>query len=218
MGIHSEGYSILAFLFFFVLLPLNLAVFLWAPFVVSYPLMVGSFLLMLFVLQFFRNPHRKPPEGDELLVSPADGKVVVIEQIFEQEYFGEERLQVSIFMGPTDVHLNRVPMAGKLVYYQYHPGQYLAAYNPKSSELNEQNTIVIEGEKLGKIGLRQIAGVVARRIQFYHKQGAQLTKGEELGFIRFGSRMDVLLPKDFNLNVQMGDQVYGGESIIAQKA
>ncbi|PSR05843.1 MAG: phosphatidylserine decarboxylase family protein [Bacteroidetes bacterium SW_10_40_5] len=217
MGIHPEGYSILAFLFFFVLLPLNLAVLLWAPFFVSYPLMIVSFLLMLFVLQFFRNPQRKPPEGYELLVSPADGKVVVIEQVFEQEYFGQERLQVSIFMSPTDVHLNRVPMTGKLVYYQYHPGQYLAAYNPKSSELNEQNTIVIEGEKLGKIILRQIAGVVARRIQFYHNQGAQLTKGEELGFIRFGSRMDVLLPKNFNLNVQLGDQVYGGESIIAQK-
>lgn len=218
MRIHPEGYGILAFLFFFILLPLNLAVLLWAPLMVFYPLLVASVILIVFVLQFFRSPHRTPPKGDNVLVSPADGKVVVVEQVFEQEYFNDERLQVSIFMGPTDVHLNRVPMTGTLVYYQYHPGQYLAAYKPKSSELNEQNTIVIDSEKMDQILFRQIAGVVARRIQFYHRQGAQLTKGEEMGFIRFGSRMDVFLPKDFHLNVQIGDQVYGGESIIAQKA
>lgn len=215
MQIHREGHTLLILLAL-VLLGINGLLY-WLE-VQSWLLLGSSFasiLLWGFFIQFFRSPIRKVPETPDSILSPADGKVVVIERVYEKEYFGDERIQVSIFMSPFDVHLNRVPVSGKLIYYRYHPGKYLAAYKPKSSEENEQNTIVLHNEQLGTILMRQIAGLVARRIRFYHKEGAALEKGDELGFIKFGSRMDVLLPVDARLNVNIGDQVYGGKSVLA---
>ena len=215
MRIHPEGKNFLVFaglaavtliVIFYVLLVF------WLFAVLS----VGALLLFLFFLQFFRHPYRLTPAGENIIVSPADGKVVVKEQVNEPEYLKEERTQISIFMAPFDVHVNRVPVSGVLEYYRYHPGKYLAAYNPKSSELNEMNSIGIANKKLGKFFFRQIAGVVARRICFYPKEGDYLKKGYEMGFIKFGSRMDLFVPLDYKINVEIGDQVYGGETVIAK--
>ncbi len=215
MRIHSEG-RIFVLSLGVVLLLVNGLIFLFFSsglLSVSLPL---SLILLAFFLQFFRNPKRTLPSDPKGIVSPADGKVVVKEQVFEDEFLHEKSIQVSIFMSPWDVHLNKVPISGKLSYYRYHPGKYWAAYQPKSSELNERNSIGIENTHLGKFLFRQIAGVVARRIKFYHQKGDYLEKGDELGFIKFGSRMDLFIPLDFSIKVELGDQVYGGETLIAK--
>lgn len=216
MHIHKEGYSTLII----VGLVCSLIIFLALRSASTTALVFGGLALFffLFILQFFRVPQRKTPPEPQTFVSPADGKVVVIERVFEEEYFKDERLQVSIFMSPFDVHLNRVPLDGQLIYYKYHPGKFLVAWEPKSSELNERNTIVIETPEYGSILLRQIAGAVARRIRFFHHVGDVLNKGDELGFIKFGSRMDIFLPLDTELKVELGQQLYAGESIIAASA
>lgn len=215
MHIHREGHIFL-FLLAIFLLGVN-GVLYW--FALKWWVILGTSIASIglwgFFIQFFRNPSRRVPEDANAIISPADGKVVVIERVMEQEYLNEERIQVSIFMSPFDVHLNRTPVSGKLVYYRYHPGQYWAAYKSKASKENEQNTIVIHNPFTGILLLRQIAGMVARRIKFYHKEGDSLDKGEEMGFIKFGSRMDILLPVNVGLNIKLGDQVYGGESVIA---
>lgn len=213
MRIHPEGWRILGVLagglailtgVIWTLLPAWLATLLSG----------GVLILLLFVIQFFRDPNRNVPPGENAILAPADGKVVVDETVYEGEYLEDNCRQVSIFMGPFDVHLNRWPVDGRLVYYQYHPGQYLAAYNPKSSALNEQNTIGIEA-KHGTLAMKQIAGVMARRIRFYLEKGRSYNKGEPLGFIRFGSRMDIFLPLDVELTVSINQQVYGGKTIMA---
>lgn len=175
-----------------------------------------SALLLITILQFFRSPTRGfiPKESD--IISPADGTVVVIEEVEETEYFKDKRLQVSVFMSPVNVHLNRYPISGLLKYYKYHPGLYLVAWHPKSSTENERTTIVVENEKGESILYRQIAGAMARRIVFFGKEGDQVTQTDECGFIKFGSRVDLLLPLNIKLNVKLNEKVKGGITTIAQ--
>ena len=173
--------------------------------------------LVIFILiaQFFRNPVRTIERFDNQIVyAPADGKIVVIEPVFESEYFKEERIQVSIFMSPLNVHVNRNPIGGKINYYRYHPGEFLVAWHPKSSTENERTTIVF-GEGKNALLVRQIAGAVARRICCYVNVGQEVKQGEDFGFIKFGSRVDLFLPMDANINVQMGEVSIGNKTIIA---
>ena len=149
-------------------------------------------------------------------MSPVDGKVVVIEEVFEKEYFNEKRLQVSVFMSPINVHVTRYPIGGKVVFSKYHPGKYLVAWHPKASEENERTTVVVENETYGKVLYRQIAGALAKRIVNYAKENNQVIQGADSGFIKFGSRVDLFLPLDTNIKVKLNQQVRGGESIIAE--
>lgn len=179
-------------------------------------LLIANFILFLFILSFFRNPKRLIPESSENLVyAPADGKVVVIEEANEPEFFGEKKLQISIFMSPLNVHVNRSPLSGNVEYYKYHSGKYLAAWNPKSSTENERCSIVIDAPK-GKILVKQIAGALARRIVNYSNIGTKLKQGEEFGFIKFGSRVDIFLPLGTKVNVEMNQMVKGNLDVIAQ--
>lgn len=173
----------------------------------------GLFFIM--ILQFFRSPARKTQVDDNHIISPADGKIVAIEKIFEDEYLHEERLQLSIFMSPVNVHVNWYPSSGSISYYKYHPGKYLVAWHPKSSTDNERATIVIKHHEHGEILVRQIAGALARRIVTYSTTGENIRQGSEMGFIKFGSRLDVLLPVDAEVKIKLGDSVRGGESILA---
>lgn len=176
----------------------------------------AAIALFVFILQFFRNPSREvTPNFDEIL-APADGKVVVVEEVEEPEYFKDRRIQVSIFMSPLDVHVTRYAASGTIEYSKYHPGKYLVAWHPKSSTLNERTTVVIKTPKFGEIGYRQIAGAVARRIVNYAVKGEQVTQGDDAGFIKFGSRIDLLLPLESKITVKIGQKVIGGRSVIAE--
>jgi phosphatidylserine decarboxylase len=172
-------------------------------------------LFLILVLQFFRNPKRHTHVNDHHILSPVDGKVVVIEEVFENEYLNEKCLQVSIFMSPINVHVTRYPSSGKILYSKYHPGKYLVAWHPKSSEENERTTVVIENNIFGKILYRQIAGALARRIVNYAKENIQVKQGADSGFIKFGSRVDVFLPLQSKIDVKLNQKVRGGETIIA---
>lgn len=176
---------------------------------------IASVAILILVLQFFRNPKRVTPINENHIISPVDGKVVVIEEVFEKEYFKDKRLQVSIFMSPLNVHVTRNPISGKVVFSKYHPGKYLVAWHPKSSELNERTTVVVENNTVGKILYRQIAGAVARRIVNYAKVDDQVVQGTDAGFIKFGSRVDLFLPLGTPINVQMDQIVKGGVECIA---
>jgi len=169
-----------------------------------------------FFAWFFRNPERTIPQAINQVISPADGKIVAIERVQENEYFKDERLKVSIYMSALNVHLNRIPMTGEVSYVKYHAGKYLVAFHPKSSELNERSTIVIANTDGKEILIRQIAGFLARRIVTYSQVQQKVTVGEELGFIKFGSRCDVFLPADTKVFVTLDEQVRGGETVIAQ--
>ncbi len=171
--------------------------------------------LLILILQFFRNPKRHTKLDDTTVVSPVDGKVVVIEEVEETEYFKDKRLQVSIFMSPLNVHVTRYPIGGKVLFSKYHPGKYLVAWHPKSSEENERTTIVVENSAVGKVLYRQIAGALARRIVNYAKTDQNVIQGSDAGFIKFGSRVDVFLPLNTDVQVQLNQKVKGGESIIA---
>ena len=177
--------------------------------------LISGFLLLI-ILQFFRSPSRNFKCIDDTIISPADGKVVVIEEVEETEYFNNKRLQISVFMSPVNVHLNRYPISGILKYFKYHPGKYLVAWHPKSSTENERTTIVVEDTKGRSVVLRQIAGAMARRIVFFGKEGEAAKQTDECGFIKFGSRVDLLLPLDTKLNVKLNDTVKGGISIIGK--
>jgi phosphatidylserine decarboxylase len=179
---------------------------------------ITTLVLLLLVLQFFRNPKRTTPKNEKHLISPVDGKVVIVEEVFEKEYFKDTRLQVSIFMSPLNVHVTRYAMSGTVNFSKYHPGKYLVAWHPKSSELNERTTIVLENESFGEILYRQIAGAVARRIVNYAQEGTQVVQGEDAGFIKFGSRVDLFLPLNTQLNVKVNDVVKGGIQTIAHIA
>ena len=174
--------------------------------------------MLLLVLQFFRNPKRITPRNKNLLIAPVDGKVVIIEEVYEKEYFKDMRLQISIFMSPLNVHVTRYPMGGKVQFSKYHPGKYLVAWHPKSSELNERTTIVLKNDVFGEIIYRQIAGAVARRIVNYAKEGMEVEQGDDAGFIKFGSRVDLFLPLGTPLSIKLNDIVKGGVQSIAQKA
>ncbi len=213
--IHKEGIPTIIISILFVLL-LNGIIYLWGcKDVVKWAGYIFSGLLMVIVLQFFRNPTRTIPVNDKHILSPCDGKVVVIEEVMEDEYFHDKRLQVSIFMSPINVHVNRYPMDGSIAYYKYHPGKYLFAWHPKSSTENERTTIVVKNEKMPVL-FRQIAGALARRIVFYGKEGEAVKQGSQCGFIKFGSRVDLFFPIGTKLNVKLEDVVQGGTSIIAE--
>ncbi len=179
-------------------------------------LMVVSVVLLVIVLQFFRNPKITPTLGEDLVISPADGKVVVIEEVEEPEYFKGKRLQISVFMNPFNVHVNRNPVAGVVKYFKYHPGLYLVAWHPKSSTENERTTTVIEKASGTQVLFRQIAGALAKRIVWYVKEGDKVQQAGEMGFIKFGSRVDIFLPLDAKVKVELNQVVKGGRSILAE--
>ena len=174
-----------------------------------------SVVFIILILQFFRNPKRVSPVNSNHLMAPADGKIVVLEETVEHEYFKDRRIQVSIFMSPFNVHVNRYPITGEVKFTKYHPGKFLVAWHPKSSTENERTTIVVESEKTGPILLRQIAGALAKRIILYAKKGEKCSQGHDMGFIKFGSRVDLFLPLDAKINIKLNDIVKGGQTIIA---
>ena len=174
-------------------------------------------LFLLLILQFFRNPKRDVAINDNHIIAPVDGKVVVIEEVFESEYFKDKRIQVSIFMSPINVHVTRYAVNGKVKFSKYHPGKYLVAWHPKASTENERTTVVIENRIFGEILYRQIAGALARRIINYAEEGMQVIQGTDAGFIKFGSRVDLFLPLGTKINVQLNEKAVGGKTIIAIK-
>lgn len=215
MTLHKEGwmYCIVATILYAIICFLGytyLANIVW----LMIPLLILFGLLWFWVFWFFRMPSRTQITGDDLVISPCDGKVVVIEETNETEYFNDRRIQISIFMSPLNVHVNRYPMSGVVDYVQYHKGKYLVAWHPKSSTENERSTIVVKGKKCS-ILIRQIAGAVARRIITYSKKNDTAVQNEELGFIKFGSRVDLYLPIGTKINAKIGDVVQNGVSIIA---
>jgi phosphatidylserine decarboxylase len=182
-----------------------------------YSIGIVTITILVLILQFFRNPKRKAKINDNIIISPVDGKVVAIEKVYEKEYFKDERIQISIFMSPLNVHVTRYASSGKIKFSKYHPGKYLVAWHPKSSEKNERTTVVIENNIFGEILYRQIAGAVARRIVNYAKIGDEVVQGTDAGFIKFGSRVDLFLPLDSKIKVELDQIVKGAEDIIAEK-
>ena len=176
---------------------------------------ISSSILFLLILQFFRSPRIVTSINDKNIIAPADGKVVVIEKVREEEYLNHEVIQISIFMSPLNVHVTRYPVSGKIKFSKYHPGKYLVAWHPKASEENERTTIVVENPAIGEILYRQIAGALAKRIVNYAKPEIQVIQGSDAGFIKFGSRVDLFLPLDTKIIVNLNDKVKGGEQIIA---
>lgn len=216
--IHREGRKIIiAFLVFLVLLNFSIHYFFPEERLLHALLLIASLGGILFVMMFFRNPKRRLFIEEGAIIAPADGKVVVVEETTEGEYFKDRRLQISIFMSVKNVHINRNPISGQVKYFKYHPGKYLLAWNPKSSTDNERTTFVIEDEDDNvEIMMRQIAGTVARRIKFYVEEGDEVTQGSEIGFIKFGSRVDLYLPLDSKVEVKIGEKVKGGQTVIAR--
>lgn len=215
--IHREGYTIL-FITLVILFVLN-ALIHWITDVVwiRNVFIIASLIMYGLVLQFFRNPQRNIVRDENKIIAPADGKVVIIEEVEEPEYFQGKRLQISIFMSPLNVHVNRYPVSGKIEYARHHQGQYLVAWHPKSSTLNERTTVVINNSVWGPVLYRQIAGYVARRIVMYAKEGTVAQQGDESGFIKFGSRLDIFLPPGTAPAIKIGDKTVGGITVIAEK-
>lgn len=212
---HKEGYRIILLTAFFLIAANIISYITVNTYWIKFVILLLSIIIFLLVLQFFRNPRRTTQLNDAHIVSPVDGKVVVIEEVYEKEYFKEKRLQVSIFMSPINVHVTRHPIGGTVKYSKYHPGKFLVAWHPKSSEENERTTVVVENKKAGEILYRQIAGALAKRIVNYAEEGRDVIQGSDSGFIKFGSRVDVLLPLNTKVNVKLQDKVKGGMSIIA---
>ena len=179
---------------------------------------VAGIAVLIIILQFFRNPKRIAIRNSDHILAPVDGKVVVIEEVYEGEFFKDKRLQVSIFMSPINVHVTRYAMDGIIKFSKYHPGKFLVAWHPKASEENERTTVVIENETFGQILYRQIAGALARRIVNYAQEGMQVVQGTDAGFIKFGSRVDLFLPLGTEINVELNQKAIGGKTIIATKA
>ncbi len=177
-----------------------------------------TILFLIIILQFFRNPKRTFILNEDEILSPVDGKVVVIEEVYEGEYFKDKRIQVSIFMSPINVHVTRYPMGGLIKFSKYHPGKFLVAWHPKASEENERTTIVVENNSFGEVLYRQIAGALAKRIVNYAKVGMQVIQGTDAGFIKFGSRVDLFLPLGTPINVVLNQKAIGGKTVIATKA
>jgi len=215
MKLHKEGFTIIlitTLVLGVINVPLQIY---FSDNIASTIVLVISLLLYLTIVQFFRHPNRNIPTGENLIIAPADGKVVVIEEVVESEFYKDKRRQVSIFMSPINVHVNRYPVSGKVTYQKYHPGKYLVAWHPKSSTENERTTVVVESAK-GSILFRQIAGALAKRIVCYAKEGAEAKMGAEYGFIKFGSRIDLFLPLDAEICVEMNQKTVGGETIVAK--
>lgn len=212
---HKEGQRIIITTFF-----ITAAIILAANFYVDeawlrYTLQIGALIVLILILQFFRNPKRVAIKSFDEILAPVDGKVVIIEEVEEKEYFKDKRMQVSIFMSPINVHVTRYAASGVIKYSKYHPGKYLVAWHPKSSEKNERTTVVINTPKFGDILYRQIAGAVARRIVNYAEVGDNVQQGEDAGFIKFGSRVDLLLPLDSLITVKLNQKVVGAKTCIA---
>ncbi|MCM5664383.1 phosphatidylserine decarboxylase family protein [Galbibacter mesophilus] len=212
---HKEGHKIIAITFIIAAIGILLAHFYvdinWLKITVQ----VAFLILLILILQFFRNPKRITKVTDENIIAPVDGKVVVIEEVFEKEYFKDKRLQVSIFMSPVNVHVTRYALSGIVKYSKYHPGKFLVAWHPKSSEENERTTVVIENPVYGEVLYRQIAGALAKRIVNYAVEGETVTQGADGGFIKFGSRVDLFLPLGSDVKVALNQKVKGGIDIIA---
>jgi len=213
---HKEGFKIITITFLIVAIGLLIVNSFVELYWLRMLLMLTLLVFLLLILQFFRNPQRKTIINDNHVLSPVDGKVVVIEEVYEKEYFKDQRLQVSVFMSPINVHVTRYPVSGKIAFSKYHPGKYLVAWHPKSSEENERTTVVVDNATYGKVLYRQIAGAMAKRIVNYAKEGDNAAQGTDSGFIKFGSRVDLFLPLDTKIQVQLNQKVKGGESIIAQ--
>lgn len=215
MKFHKEGYTSLALTILVIMLA-NAAVRYWAPTnaTLTWTVYVLSFLLFVIIVQFFRSPMRKIVEGENTILCPADGKIVIIEEVEEPEYFKGKRLQLSVFMSPVNVHVNRNPISGIVKYFKYHPGKYLVAWHPKSSVLNERTSVVLQNSDGQEILVRQIAGLLARRIVWYVNEGDQVQQGQEFGFIKFGSRVDLFMPLGTQIDVKVGDKVKGGITVL----
>jgi phosphatidylserine decarboxylase len=215
---HKEGAKII-----FIALAVTVGVILLSEqFIESYWLLkfiqIFSLVFLILILQFFRNPKRPVDAADHTIIAPVDGKVVVIEEVYEAEYFKDKRLQVSIFMSPINVHVTRYAVNGLVKFSKYHPGKYLVAWHPKASEENERTTVVIENRIFGEILYRQIAGALARRIVNYAREGMHVVQGTDAGFIKFGSRVDLFLPIGTEIDVKLNQKAIGGKTIIARKA
>ncbi len=217
MKIHKEGRRILFFTLL-VLLVLNIVLFQFnaANRTFNQIFAGASVIVFLLLLQFFRSPFRNLLLHEDLIIAPADGKVVVIEDVEEPEYFNDKRKQISIFMSPINVHITRNPVSGIVKYFRYHPGNYFVAWHPKSSTKNERTTVVVESTVGREVLFRQIAGAMARRIVWYVKEGDEVSQGEEFGFIKFGSRVDIFVPLDTEMKVELGQKTKGGQTVIAQ--
>lgn len=217
MTIHKEGRTLL-FVLLIVLFILNWAVYYFYPqsVLAQNSAIIVSVLFYVIILQFFRNPIFSITKNEKTVIAPADGKVVVIEEVEETEYLKGKRKQVSIFMSPINVHVNRMPVGGQISFYRYHPGKYLVAWHPKSSTENERTTVVVKMKDGVEILFRQIAGALARRIKCYVREGQSLEQGDEFGFIKFGSRVDLFLPLNAKIVVKIGDITKGGRTVIAE--
>lgn len=217
MTIHKEGYTSIALCILFIFV-LNAGIQFYFPqaYVLKWVIYILSFLLFIIILQFFRSPSLRIATDETKVLCPADGKVVVIEETEETEFLKDRRIQLSVFMSPINVHVNRNPIEGVVKYFKYHPGKYLVAWHPKSSTENERTTIVIENHLGVPVLFRQIAGALARRIVWYVKQGDEVEQGQQFGFIKFGSRVDLFLPLGSKINVSIGEVVKGGRTILAE--
>lgn len=216
MTIHKEGYSSIAWatILFGVINILSFYFISYSSPVLSWIIFIGTLALLLFLISFFRIPKRQLFAGEDSVVAPADGKVVTIEEVEADEYFADRRIQVSIFMSPLNVHVNRNPVSGDVMYSEYHKGKYLVAWHPKSSTENERHTVVYKAN--GKeLLIKQIAGALAKRIVNYLQEGQKVKQGDEMGFIKFGSRVDVLLPLSARVKVKIGENVQGGVTVVA---
>ncbi|MEN8964420.1 MAG: phosphatidylserine decarboxylase family protein [Polaribacter sp.] len=214
---HKEGFKIIVITFILAIVAILAAEKLIELNWVTKAIQVLIIVLLITVLQFFRNPKRLTSLNDDTIIAPVDGKVVVIEEVEEPEYFKDKRLQVSIFMSPINVHVTRYAMSGIIKYSKYHPGKYLVAWHPKASTENERTTVVINNKSFGDVLYRQIAGALAKRIVNYAKEGDKAIQGADAGFIKFGSRVDLYLPLGTKLAVNLGDKVKGGTQVIASK-
>lgn len=217
MTIHKEGYTSIALCILFIFV-LNAVIQFYFPevYALKWVIYILSFLLFVIILQFFRSPSISISKNEKQVLCPADGKVVVIEKTLEREYLKDARIQISIFMSPVNVHINRNPISGVVKYFKYNPGKYLVAWHPKSSTDNERTTIAVENSAGITVLFRQIAGAMARRIVWYVKEGDTVDQGEQFGFIKFGSRVDVFLPLDSKIKVELGEAVRGGVTVLAE--
>jgi len=215
---HKEGYKIISITLLILAIGVIVADRLIIDDWFQKSVQIVFLVLAVLVLQFFRNPKRTTIQNDLQVIAPVDGEVVAIEEVSEGEYFKDNRRQISIFMTPLNVHVTRYPISGQVVYSKYHEGKYLVASHPKSSTENERTTVVVKNKSIGEILYRQVAGFVARRIVNYAKVNDQAEQGADAGFIKFGSRADIYIPLDFEVNVKLGDKVRGGEQVIAQKS
>jgi len=214
---HKEGYKIITIAFLICAVLSLSAHFLIENELIEKGIILLILVLLILVLQFFRNPKRNFKLNPNEILSPVDGKVVVIEEVFEKEYFKDKRLQISVFMSPLNVHITRYPVGGSVVFSKYHPGKFLVAWHPKSSEENERTTVVVNNKVFGDVLHRQIAGAVAKRIVNYAQENQEVEQASDSGFIKFGSRVDIFLPLGTKINVSLNQKVKGGVTILAQQ-